>query len=318
MSDLPGTISITEEGPREGFQIESEAVPTADKLRLIDALGQTGVPAIQACSFVSPRLVPGWADADDVINQLEPQKGVNYTALWFNQRGLDRAIQFKHKLTLQGCIHVVASDAFSESNLNRSRVDNLLAMQTQTRAHIDAGINVSKVSVMAAFGCNFSGDVAPAATLAAVEDALQIANEHNAQISEIALADTMGWANPQLTKRVVCEVRSRWPDKAIRLHLHDTRGLGITNAFTAMQLGVERFDTTVGGLGGCPFAKHEGAPGNIATEELVLLAEECGVATGIDIDALIEAGHLAESLIGRRLPSAVLRGGSLNSFRAGT
>lgn len=316
MSDLPGSISITEEGPREGFQIESVPIAAADKIRLIDALGQTGVPSIQACSFVSPRLVPGWADADEVVSSLQPQSGVHYTALWFNQRGLDRALQFRDKLYLQGCIHVVASEAFSESNLNRSRVDNLQAMRDQTKAHVDAGVAVSKVSVMAAFGCNFSGDVAPSLTLAAIDDALEIASEHEAQINEIALADTMGWSNPRLTRQLVGEVRNRWPEKAIRLHLHDTRGLGIANAFTAMQMGVDRFDTTVGGLGGCPFAKHEGAPGNIATEELVLLAEECGVATGIDIDALIDAGHLAESLIGRKLPSAVLRGGSLNSFRA--
>ena len=315
MSDLPDSISITEEGPREGFQMESMPVPTADKIRLIDALAQTGVPSIQACSFVSPRLVPGWADADEVMHSLVPQTDVHYTALWFNQRGLDRALQFRDKLRLQGCIHVVASDAFSVSNLNRNRAENLRAMRSQTQAHIDAGLAVDKVSVMAAFGCNFSGDVAPSETLAAIDDALQIAAEHEAQITEIALADTMGWSNPQLTRQLGGHVRNRWPEKGIRLHLHDTRGLGIANAFSAMQMGVDRFDTTVGGLGGCPFAKHEGAPGNIATEELVLLAEECGIDTGIDIDALIDAGHLAEALIGRKLPSAVLRGGSLKSFR---
>ncbi len=315
MSDLPGSISINEEGPREGFQIESVPVSAANKLRLIDALGHTGVPSIQVCSFVSPQLVPGWADADEVMRLLVPQAGVRYTGLWFNQRGLDRALQFKDKLQLRGCIHVAASDAFCESNLNRTRAENLLAMRHQTKAHIDAGVVVNKVSVMAAFGCNFSGDVAPAVTLSAIEDALKIAQEHEAHIEELALADTMGWSNPRLTHELVCEVRNRWPEKSIRLHLHDTRGLGIANAFTALQLGVELYDTTVGGLGGCPFAKHEGAPGNIATEELVLLAEECGVDTGIDIDAIIAAGHLAESLIGRKLPSAVLRGGSLKSFR---
>ena len=168
---------------------------------------------------------------------------------------------------------------------------------------------------MAAFGCNFSGDVSPSATIDAVREALSIAASYDAKIKEIALADTMGWSNPRLTHTLVSEVRNCWPDIPIRLHLHDTRGLGIANAFSALQLGVDRFDTTVGGLGGCPFAKHEGAPGNIATEELVLLAEECGISTAIDIEGLIEAGQLAESIIGRKLPSAVLRGGSLNSFR---
>ncbi len=316
MSNLPERIHINEEGPREGFQIETGPIATRDKLRLIDALGATGVPAIQACSFVSPKLVPGWADADDVISQLKPADNVQYTALWFNLKGLQRALEFKHKLQLAGCIHVVASEAFSKSNLNRTREENLAAMRQQTQAHLDAGIAVTKISVMAAFGCNFAGDISPATTIAAIDDAMAIAQEQGAAITELALADTMGWSNPKLTHKMVSEVRGRWPDIGIRLHLHDTRGLGIANAFSALQLGVDRFDTTVGGLGGCPFAKHEGAPGNIATEELVLLAEECGIATGVDIDRLIEAGHLAESLIGRKLPSAILRGGSLNSFRA--
>jgi len=315
VSDLPAKIRINEEGPREGFQIETGEIATADKIRLIDAFGSTGVASIQVCSFVSPRLVPGWADADEVVTGFKAEPGVHYTALWFNDKGLARALLHRDKLALTGTIHVCASDAFSRSNLNRSNEENLVAMQKQTRAHLDAGVPVTKVSVMAAFGCNFAGDINPADTVNAIKGALQVANEADAVIDELALADTMGWSNPGLTERVVAAVRTEWPDKSIRLHLHDTRGLGIANAYTALTLGVQSFDSTVGGLGGCPFAKHEGAPGNIATEELVLLAEESGVATGIDLDALIEVGHLAEEIIGRKLPSAVLRGGSLDSFR---
>ncbi len=315
MSDLPKSISITEEGPREGFQIEEAFIASDDKVRLINSLGETGVSTIQICSFVSPKLVPGWADADSVAARFTPKPSVSYTALWFNQRGLERAVQFKDRLSLYGCIHVCASEAFSVSNLNRDRQQNLEAMRKQTLAHISAGVSVNKISVMAAFGCNFAGDVKPVNAVQAVEDAMAIAAQFDATILEIALADTMGWSTPALTQRVVAEVRSRWPDIPIRLHLHDTRGLGIANASCALSLGVDRYDSTVGGLGGCPFAKHKGASGNIATEELVLLAEESGVSTGIDIDAMIEAGHLAESIIGRSLPSAVLRGGSLASFR---
>jgi len=316
MNDLPKKISITEEGPREGFQIESGSIATDDKIHLIDTLSSTGVSNIQVCSFVSPKLVPGWADADSVVEGFNPAPSVNYTALWFNEKGLQRALKFKDSLKLIGCIHVCASEAFSVSNLNRSRQQNIEAMRKQTRAHLDADVPVSKISVMAAFGCNFAGDIEPDNAVEAVQDAMAIATEFNTNISEIALADTMGWSNPLLTERVVGQVRSRWPSIPVRLHLHDTRGLGIANASSAMRLGVDRFDTTVGGLGGCPFAKHKGAPGNIATEELALLAEELGISTGIDIDAMIEAGHLAESIIGRTLPSAVLRGGSLNAFRA--
>jgi len=316
MSDFPSRIAITEEGPREGFQIESADISTADKVRFIDALSQTGVDAIQVCSFVSPRLVPGWADADRVAQDFQANPDVCYTALWFNQRGIERAIAHRDRFTLTGTIHLAASEAFSRSNLNRDRATNIAAMRKQTSAHQAADIQVSKISVMAAFGCNFAGDITDAQVVDAVTDGFSIADEASATIKEIALADTMGWAHPEKIKQVVGRVRELWPDVAIRLHLHDTRGLGVANAYAALTLGVDRFDSTCAGLGGCPFAAHKGAPGNVATEELVMLAQELGIETGIDIDALIEAGHLAESIVGHSLPSAALKGGSLTRFRA--
>jgi len=330
MSNLPSHIQITEEGPREGFQIEPGPILSADKVRLIDALSNTGLSAIQVCSFVSPRLVPGWADADDVVAALGPRDDVRYTALWFNEKGLQRALAHQSVLTLGGTIHTVASEAFCKSNLNRTLNENRIAMLAQTKAHQAHDVEVNKISVMAAFGCNFAGDVPVSAALDAVRQGMSIAQACSATISEIALADTMGWANPASIERVVSEVRNQWPDIPIRLHLHDTRGLGIANAYAALCCGVARFDTTVGGLGGCPFAASRStgdaaggdtsrdkrlAPGNIATEELVLLASELGIHTGVDLEALIECGKLAESIVGHSLPSAVLLGGSLTGYR---
>ncbi|WP_198377495.1 hydroxymethylglutaryl-CoA lyase [Neoroseomonas rubea] len=316
MSDLPRTVRITEEGPREGFQIAATPVPTQDKIALIDALSATGAPRIQVASFVSPKRVPGWADADEVVASFAPRAGVAYTALWFNAQGLERALAFKDRLTLHGSVTVAASEAFSLKNLNRDRAGQIAAQRETIAAHQAAGVPVTRVSVQAAFGCNFSGDVAPARTIAAVAEAMALAEETGCAIEKISLADTMGWANPLLIERVVGEVRSRWPAQAVSLHLHDTRGLGIANAMAGLRMGVAEFDAAVGGAGGCPFAGHAGAPGNIATEELVLLCEEMGIATGIDLDALIAAGHLAERVLGRTLPSALLRGGSLAGFRA--
>ncbi len=315
MSDLPSHIAITEEGPREGFQIESGPITTAQKVALIDALSGTGVGAIQVCSFVNPRLVPGWADAGDVVDQITTADNVRYTALWFNQRGIERATQHADKLHLTGSIHLCASEAFSLSNLNRDRETNLRAMREQTVNHLKAGIPVSKISVMASFGCNFAADVSEADVLQAVTDGFSIAREHEASINEIALADTMGWATPGLIRRITGAVRERWPDVPVRLHLHDTRGMGISNAWAALQMGIDRFDTTVGGLGGCPFAKQPGASGNIATEELLMLAHEEGITTGVDLDAMLECAALAESIVGHPLPSAILRGGSLDAYR---
>lgn len=315
MSDLPSRIEIFEEGPREGFQIEAGPIATGDKVALIDALSATGIRHIQICSFVSPKLVPGWADAEEVTAGFTPRPGVAFNALWFNEAGLKRALAFRDRLSMTGSISLAASEAFSRRNLNRDRAGNIEAMRRQTAAHIAAGIPVERVGVMAAFGCNFSGDITPAQVVQTVADGLSIAAEHGQAIRDLSLADTMGWATPQRIERVVGAVRERWPELALRLHLHDTRGLGIANAMAGLRLGVVRYDSTVGGLGGCPFAAHKGAPGNIATEELVLLCEEMGVETGIDADALIEAGHLAERIVGHSLPSAALRGGSLSAFR---
>jgi isopropylmalate/homocitrate/citramalate synthase len=315
MSDLPRTVEVVEEGPREGFQIEKAPISSADKIALIDALSATGVKYIQAASFVSPKLVPGWADAETVIGGFAPRRGVTYTALWFNEAGLNRALAFKDRLTLTGSIALSASEAFCLKNLNRNRAGQIEAMRRQTDAHLKAGVPVTRVGVMAAFGCNFSGDVAPAQVVATIQDGLAIAADAGAKITDIGLADTMGWATPVRIARGVGEVRSRWPDLKLTLHLHDTRGLGIANAFEGLRQGVGRFEAAVGGLGGCPFAGQPGAPGNIATEELVLLCEEMGIATGVDLGALIEAGRLAERIVGRRLPSAALRSGTLESFR---
>ena len=316
MSDLPERIEIYEEGPREGFQIETGPISTADKISLIDALSDTGIRHIQICSFVSPKLVPGWADAEQVAAGFRPRAGVAYNALWFNEAGLKRALAFRDRLSMTGSISLAASEAFSRRNLNRDRQGNIEAMQRQTAAHLAADIPVERIGVMAAFGCNFAGDISPDQVVQTVTDGLAIAANHGQTIRDLSLADTMGWATPARIEKVIGAVRERWPDLSLRLHLHDTRGLGIANAMAGLRLGVARYDSTVGGLGGCPFAAHKGAPGNIATEELVLLCEEMGIATGIDVDALIEAGHLAERIVGHSLPSAALRGGSLSAFRA--
>ena len=315
MTDLPTHVEIFEEGPREGFQIEPGPIATADKIALIEALAATGLSHIQVCSFVNPRLVPGWADAEAVCGGFAPRPGVHYAALWFNENGLNRALAFRDRLSMVGSVSLAASDAFSRKNLNRSHAENLEAMRKQTAVHQAAGIAVTRVGVMAAFGCNYQGDIAPAQIVQAVADGLAVAGEYGATITDVTLSDTMGWATPIRIERGIAAVRERWPGLRIALHLHDTRGLAIANAHAGLCLGVTKFDSTVGGLGGCPFAGQQGAAGNICTEELVLLCEEMGIATGVDLDALIEVGRMAERIVGHPLPSELLRAGSLDAFR---
>jgi hydroxymethylglutaryl-CoA lyase len=315
MPDLPQRVDIHEEGPREGFQIEPGPISTADKIALIEALAETGLRHIQVASFVNPRLVPGWADAEAVVGGFAPKPGIDYTALWFNENGMNRALAFRDRLTLTGSIALAASNAFSIKNLNRGHAENLEAMRKQTAVHRAAGLPVTRIGVMAAFGCNYQGDITPEQVVRTVADGMAVAAEHGVTITELSLADTMGWATPIRIERGIGAVRERWPDARIGLHLHDTRGLAVANAHAGLRLGVTKFDTTVGGLGGCPFAGQQGAAGNICTEELVLLCEEMGIATGVDLDRLIEVGRMAERIVGHALPSELLRAGSLDAFR---
>jgi isopropylmalate/homocitrate/citramalate synthase len=315
MTDLPTHADIFEEGPREGFQIEPGPISTADKIRLIEALAETGLKHIQVCSFVNQRLVPGWADAEAVVAGFKAKPGIEYTALWFNANGLERALAFRDKLAITGAIALTASEGFTRKNLNRSHAENVEAMRKQTALHLSKGVAVDRIGVMAAFGCNYQGDISAAQVISTLEDGLAIAAEANTKITLFSLADTMGWATPARIERVLGEVRARWPEKRLSLHLHDTRGLAVANAHAGLRMGVNRFDSTVGGLGGCPFAGQKGAAGNICTEELVMLCEEMGIRTGVDLDKLIEVGRMAEEIVGHQLPSELIHAGSLDAFR---
>jgi hydroxymethylglutaryl-CoA lyase len=316
MSDLPSSVGITEEGPREGFQIEKGAIPTARKIALIDALSATGLERIQIVSFVNPRAVPGMADADDVVRGIAAKPGVAYTALWLNEKGFERALKFSDRLTNTGTIQLCASEKFSLRNQNRTAAEQLAGQHAIVEMYKAAGIAVERGSIMAAFGCNFEGDVPVTHVVALTQQILEVAREHGVTLRFITLADTMAWATPLTVKRVVGRLRDRWPELDVGLHLHDTRGMAIANAYAGLEMGVTRFDSSVAGLGGCPFAGHQGAAGNVCTEDLVFMCDELGIATGVDLDALIECAKLAEDVVGHPLPSSVMRGGTLKRFRA--
>jgi hydroxymethylglutaryl-CoA lyase len=314
MSDLPKTVHITEEGPREGFQIEKGAIPTARKIALIDALSQTGLDRIQVVSFVNPKAVPGMADADEVVDGIAPQPGVSYTALWLNEKGFERALRHD-RLANIGTIQLVASEKFSIRNQNRTAAQQLASQQNLIAMYRAAGVAIERGSIMAAFGCNFAGDIPVSHVVTLVQQILDVAQAHGVTLKYISLADTMAWATPLQIKRVLGALRERWPDLDFALHLHDTRGMAIANAFAGLEMGVTRFDAAVAGLGGCPFAGHQGAAGNVCTEDLVFMCNELGIETGIDLEALIDCAKLAEDIVGHPLPGAVMKGGTLLKFR---
>jgi hydroxymethylglutaryl-CoA lyase len=283
-------VSIREVAPRDGLQNE-EPIPTDAKVRLIDALSGTGVKRIEAVSFVPPKAIPQMADADEVWARIARDPEIRYSALIPNTRGAQRAIAGGFT---EIEVVVSASDTHNRRNLNRSTEESLDDIAGLIPLLHDAGAT-AEVIVATSFGCPFEGDIDPDRVAAIV------ARVRADGADRIAFGDTTGMATPRRVRDLLSAVR---PDL---LHFHNTRGTGLANVLTALDLGVTEFDASVGGIGGCPYAP--GASGNIATEELVHMLEDMGIDTGIDLDALIEVAELAEKLIGRTLPSGVLRAG---------
>ena len=313
MSDLPKFVTIQEEGPREGFQIEPGPIATADKVRFIEALAQTGLTKIDCVSYVNPARVPGMADAEEVARGIRKRPGVAYTGLWLNRAGFERALRLP--LDLIGSLMVSGSETFSRKNTGKTISETYEDQAATLRLYLQHGVEVRWGIVFTAFGCNYEGEVPVAAMLERCARLLALARDAGVQLKGLYLADTVGWANPLSIGRRIGAVRERWPDLRIGLHLHDTRGTGLPNALAALQLGVDQFDSSCAGLGGCPFAAHKGAAGNICTEDFVFMCHEMGIETGIDLERLIDCALMAERIVGHPLPGKVMKGGSLSAFR---
>jgi hydroxymethylglutaryl-CoA lyase len=296
VNDLPARVSLREVGPRDGLQNEAP-VPTADKIALLDALGATGVRRIEAVSFVHPRAIPQMADADEVWAGAKRNPDVAYSALVPNVRGADRALAAGFT-ELE--VVVSASDTHNRKNINRSTAESLDAV-AELVGTVHSAAGTVEVIVSTSFGCPYEGEV-PVDRVVSVVDAAV-----SAGADRIAFGDTTGMGTPTRVTALVDAVRSRHADIPMLLHFHNTRGTALANVLAALQLGVTEFDASVGGLGGCPYAP--GASGNLASEELVHMLEDMGIETGVDLGALIEAARLAERIVGRELPSAVLRAG---------
>jgi hydroxymethylglutaryl-CoA lyase len=296
MSDLPDCISLREVGPRDGLQNE-DPVPTAAKIELINSLAQTGVARIEAVSFVRAEAIPQMADADQVWQGITRPDSVRFSALTPNLRGARRALGAGVD-ELEAVVS--ASDTHNRKNVNRSTgesLDDIARIIDEAHQH---GASC-QVVVATAWGCPYEGDVPASRVLALAGRAVADGAD------SISFGDTTGMATPRRVAELVGGFRSQHPDTPLNLHFHNTRGTGLANVLAALELGVDDFDASVGGLGGCPYAP--GATGNIATEELVHMVEDMGVATGVDLAAMIGAAAEAERIVGRQLPSQVLRAG---------
>ncbi|MDG6101219.1 hydroxymethylglutaryl-CoA lyase [Dactylosporangium aurantiacum] len=289
-------ISIREVGPRDGLQNE-DPVPAGAKVRLLDALSATGVGRIEAVSFVHPKAIPQMADADEVWAAAHKNPAVRYSALVPNSRGAERALKAGF-----GEIEVVvsASETHNQRNVNRSTGESLDDI-AELIALLHAAGATAEVIISTSFGCPFEGDIDPQRVAGIVDRVIADGADR------IAFGDTTGMATPRRVQDVVGLVRDRHPDVPLLLHFHNTRGAALANILTAMRLGITEFDASVGGLGGCPYAP--GATGNVATEEVVHMLHDMGYETGIDLKALIEAAATAQEIVGRELPSGVLKAG---------
>jgi hydroxymethylglutaryl-CoA lyase len=316
---LPSAVEIVEVGPREGFQYEGvgrpDAIKFSDKLRLIEALSYTGITTLQVASFVHPKQVPQMADAERICEALPEQSPIRFTGIYLNEVGLRRALAAQ-KLTIVPELVLTASETFALKNQRRTLVEDVKAQRKMIDAYREQNLTVQCGSIMAAFGCNYEGDIPLSRVLDLVITLHDLAEESGGQLHNLMLADTMGWANPQKIQRMIAAVREKWPRLGVRLHLHDTRGLGLANVYSALEEGIASFDTAVGGLGGCPFAGHGGAAGNVCTEEVAFLCQELGIKTGINLDSLIDCARLAEAIVGHPLPSKLIRSNLRRKCRA--
>ncbi len=316
MTNLPKFVEFREEGPREAFQMEKRRFSIKDRARLIDALAETGLKWIQFASFVSPKAVPSMADAEELFSAITPREGVRYTGVWLNRRGFER-IAALPGVYLYGKMVLYTTDAFSLMNNNCTAAQMRRNQLDMLKVYDAYGLPLKEAYILTAFGCNLSGGVSLSTVIDSVRFIVDTCRSQGRPLPNICLADTVGWANPEEVKRRIEAVREAAPGARLALHLHDTRGLGAANLYAALEMGIDLFDSSVAGLGGCPFAafKDHNAAGNICTEDMVFMCEELGIETGIDLEKLIAAARLAEEIMDRPLPGKIMHSGLLSPLR---
>ena len=292
---LPAEVTIYEVGPRDGLQNEARNVPTAEKIRFIDALVAAGIRAIEITSFVSPKWIPQLADNAEVARGVARPAGVRMSALVPNRRGLDTALAAGMK---EIAVFMSASETHNKKNVNKTIAETLTAFEEVVPVARDAGLSI-RAYLSTCFGCPYEGDVDP-------ERVVDLSGRlRDLGVYQISISDTIGVANPRQVEDVLSRVLAKHPTSSIAVHFHDTQGTALANCVEAMQLGITTIDSAAGGLGGCPYAP--GASGNLATEDVVAMLHAMGVKTGIDLDRLIEASRLASTFVGHELPSKYLK-----------
>ena len=290
-------IYMQEVGTRDGLQMEQAFVPTEDKIALVNALSAAGLAKIEVTSFTSPTAIPALRDAEIVMREIERRPGVVYTALVPNMRGAERAIESK---TDELNLVMSASETHNLANLRMTRAQSFASLAQVVGMAQAANVEVN-VSLSCVFGCPMEGDVAEAEVFGLVQRFADLG------VGGITLCDTTGMAYPSQVAHTTAAARARWPGMDFTLHFHNTRGMGLANVLAAIDAGADRFDASLGGLGGCPYAP--GASGNVCSEEIVHALQLMGFDTGVDLPALIAAAERLPGLIGHDIPSQIVKAG---------
>lgn len=288
---LPKHVTLKEVGPRDGLQNEKTHLTTADKVQLVNLLSQTGLNYIEVTSFVHPKWIPQLADAVEVLQAIKRQKDITYAALVPNMRGLERALQAEVD---EVSVFMSASESHNQSNINKSINETFPILQEVVVGAKAANKNV-RGYISTVIGCPYEGYIQPEKVLRVTEKLLEMG------VDEISLGDTIGVGVPTQVENLLEELLKRYPAENFAMHFHDTRGTALANIVQSLEMGITKFDSALGGLGGCPYAK--GASGNVATEDLLYLLDEMGIKTGVELNKVLEAALFIEQKLGKAVAS---------------
>lgn len=315
MADLPKSVTILDDTMREGLQIEDRDISISQKLKLLDALGETGAKLIVVGLFANPELWPQMANVDDLVERFVPKPGVTYAAIGLDPEGLERAKRYYPKINVARVSHrtnLELSNTFLMRTFNMTMEQQMAGWPEAIERARAEGEKEGHIAVGSPWGSNFEGDIAHEQVMKVLEMQVDLWHESGFIIQSVAFLDAMGWNMPHRVRRTLETVREKWPEiTEVQCHFHNTRGMALASYYEALQVGARQFAACVGGMGGCPYCGNGRAAGLPPTEDFVLLCEEMGIETGYNIEKLVEAAETAEEVVGHALWGHVSKAGPL-------
>jgi len=312
---LPKSVTITDDTMREGLQIESADIPVSEKLRLLDALGETGAKVISIGSFAHPKWTPQMACIDEIAEKFVPKPGITYTAVIFNAKGYERASKYFPKISVGAgpprfASHVELCDSFARRNYNRTQAEQIAAIDGTVKRAQEAGAEFASIALGNPWGSNFEGPYSLKQRMDLMT--LMMDKWHNGgiKVNRLSFIEAMGWNTPLEVRETMTAIKDKWPEITdFHCHMHNTRGVTMISYYEALLLGAREFDTSIGGMGGCPYCGNGRAAGHVPTEDFVDLCHEMGIETGYKLDKLIEAAAIAEEVVGHPLWGHISKAG---------